>query len=145
MSIKGNIEIERPQKRFYTPEELVSFDKEIEPYKIEGEIEGKKVMYFSVGGEFAYLQSLGIVRTYSGEKITPQMKTMSSMPECKVMDDRRFEEMENKIKQYFNHKAKGDYIFQRNIDDYEKIAKSFPPVLQEEEITTEDLEKSLLV
>jgi len=114
-------EKEEPQKRIYTTEELMDFGKELEFYKTEKEWEGKKFKYLSKNGELSYLRDKGIWKKngVNGERIE------------------EFEEHENKMKQYWKWKGKGDFIFQKNIEDYEKIAKSFPPVLEEEIIPEE--------
>lgn len=110
-------------KKIYSFQELEDFDKELEPFRIDGERDGRKLKYLAVGGEFAYLKKHGIIEAW--QEIKLDMKGLSHLPAWRIKDDEEYREHENKMSQYWNWKDKNDYIFNQNIEEYEKVAKEF--------------------
>ena len=141
------------KKREYSEQEIINFSAELEKYRIWGKDPfdpEKKIKYLSVGGEYSYLQDKKIIESF--EKIKPEMKTMSDLPNWRIIFARHYDYMEheNKMRQYFDWKyrnqQKAKFADMKKLEGWDSIAKSMPEVSNwenpQEEITTEDIDDS---
>ena len=136
-------------KREYSEQEIINFSTELEKYRIWGKDPfdpNKKIKYLSVGGEYASLRDKKIIESL--EKIKPEMKTMSDLPNWRIIFERHsdFLEHTNKMKQYLNWKyqnqQKAKFADMKKLEGWDSIAKSMPEISQseKEEITTRDID-----
>lgn len=137
MAIKPTQEIAQEEK-VYNNLELMNFENEFIKFKLADK-EGK--LYLTVGGEFAYLQSIGIVQ--AREKIKPEMKTLSDLPDHRILFKKlkNYTEYLNKRKQYNAWKFKKTHAIKKELEGWDNIAKTMPEV-SKDEITTEDIDKT---
>jgi len=140
------------KKREYNEQDIINFSAELEKYRIWGKDPfdpDKKIKYLLVGGAYAYLQDKKIIESL--EKIKPEMKTMSDLPNWRIIFARHSDyiEHENKIKQYLNWKyqnqQKAKFADMKKLEGWDSIAKSMPEILQSEkgETTTKDIDEWL--
>src|SRR3990167_6861318 len=102
MAIK-KLEFPLCTKREYSEQEIINFSAELEKYRIWGKDPfdpEKKIKYLSIGGEYSFLQDKKIIE--AREKIKPEMKTMSDLPNWRIIFERHYDYLEhtNKMKQY---------------------------------------------
>jgi len=133
MSLKEKTKEIIPPPRVYSPIELEEFDKELEPYKVDGNLEGKPIKYVSIGSEYAYLQDKGII--WAKEKVAHETKGMSLLPMWRIKRLGSFAEHENKMGQYWYWKSKKNYAQDMQLLDWESAYQKMP---QSNEITTDD-------
>ena len=146
---KNSLEFPIWTKREYSEQEIINFSAELEKYRIWGKDPfdwNKNIKYLSVGGEYAYLQDKKIIESF--EKIKPEMKTISELPNWRIIFTRHsdFLEHNNKMKQYLNWKyqnqQKAKFADMKKLEGWDSIAKAMPeiPQLEKGEITTEDID-----
>lgn len=146
--MKIKIEFPKFEKRKYSEQEIINFSAELEKYRIWG-IDPfdreKKIKYLSIGGEFSYLQDKKIIEAF--EKIKPEMKTYSELPQWRIIFEnwKDFSEHQNKMEQYhnwkYNKERKIKFADMQKLEGWDNIAKSMP-VSSQDEITTEDIDKT---
>ncbi len=100
--------------RIYTVEELESFDKELETYKVEREYEGRKFKCLDVVGELVYLKDKGIVKIHG--KISDR--------NWGIYHNRvnEYTEHENKMRQLREIKGKREFGKQKELEQLDKVA-----------------------
>ena len=136
-------------KREYSEQEIINFSAELEKYRIWGKDPfdpNKKIKYLSLGGEYALLQDKKIIE--AREKIKSEMKTMSDLPNWRIINKRHSDYIEhtNKMRQYLNWKyqnqQKAKFADMKKLEGWDSIAKAMPeiPQLEKGEITTEDID-----
>jgi len=141
------------KKREYSEQEIINFSAELEKYRIWGKDPfdpNKKIKYLSVGGEYSYLQDKNIIEVV--EKIKPETKTMSDLPNWRIVFEywKDYSEHQNKIKQYhdwkYHKERKVKFAGVKELEGWDKIAKTMPETSSwenpQEEITTEDIDDS---
>lgn len=110
--------------QIYSDFELQEFDKQLEEYKTERELNGKTIRYLSVEGENRFLKDMGALSRYvCGIIITDfkiENKFGNSYVSCNPVNNYKI--MTNKLDQWNKWKGKKEDGQKMQMKEYEKIA-----------------------
>ena len=108
----------------YSDFELQKFDKQLEEYKTERELNGKTVRYLSVEGENRFLKDMEALSKYGAVIVTGfkyiENKFGNSYISCNPVNNYKI--MTNKLDQWNKWKGKKEDGQKMQMKEYEKIA-----------------------
>jgi len=125
--IRVEEEIKPYEYPVYSDQELQEFDKQLEKYKTERELNGKKVRYLSVEGENQFLESMNCLSRYGGVIVTGFKYVFVKNKDgdyyyasCDPVNNYKI--MTDKLEQWNKWKSHQEYGQKMQKEDYEQMA-----------------------